>query len=220
MSTAATMTVTTDFPGLGVYDKPSKKLIDLVPGYNEILVLPKQLNEKVEEVNREVKDLEARVKKMKDRRKKAERNSKVGQVYYTFQEAVMRHVFGSLNVPVYTIQEMEEVFEEDYCEAEEDEDGTIFTSREDKAKAQERWDSLQQTLGWKGLEDLNALEYLERWRYGYTEPRYTPSELKEALCDAKESTWFGDKVIELFGRYIQMCKKLELVAADCNRLTS
>ena len=71
--------------------------------------------------------------------------------------------------------------------------------------AHDKWEeALKRKIGWKGSEDLDALEYHEKYGYGFHERHLTPSELKKALKVATETKRFQKSDIEKFQRFIGM----------------
>ena len=177
----------------------------LIEAYNKVIDANERIDREIDELGRGIDKLKAQIKERKEREKEIEKYAIVGQIYYTFQECVISKVFDGRPVPVYTLEEMEEDFQDDYFG--HDDSRGIFQNVEERDAAVKKWESLKEKIDWNE-DDMDTLEYIERYEYGFVERRRTAKELRDALEMAKDHQWFGESVVSAFDRFVSMYEKL------------
>ena len=123
----------------------------LIEAYNEVIDTNERIDREIDKLGREIDrlgrdidELKAQIKERKERVKEIEKYFIVGQIYYTFQECVISKVFDGRPVPVYTLEEMEEDFRDDYF----GHDDSIFQNVEERDAAVKKWESLKEKIDW------------------------------------------------------------------------
>ena len=181
-------------------------IIESLRSHNGVVEAKKGLQDDINELSSRLKSLNDEVTELMSLKivdAVVEEHRMVGQVYYLFQEQVMKEVFGQEDIPLYTIADMEECFEEDI-----DEEDGIFKNEEQKLTAMSKWDNIKERIGWNGSTDIDTIASLEEHTYGFTEQRLTIEELENALDKAKKVNCFSAIVTEKLERLVKIYQKL------------
>ncbi len=125
----------------------------------------------------------------------------VGQVFYSFMEQIITHVFerDPEEVHVYEFDEMFEVFEKKGSFA--------FETDTQRLRAIDRWQKLQKKIGWTE-NDQASYQYIEKLSCGFAEKRLTVHELQMSLDCAKIKRLLCDHDTNKLQRFIDILEIL------------